>query len=172
MSDHYPSMTLMYSCLAALNFIAEISPAESPIDSSRSLPQDPFKLPSIPSESEFDWVCKPPPSSRAITQGQTFKRCERSLKVMFPLRPAGHQEAQQRADGDSSPEAAQDPSHDLSGDPVLNPALKPVLNLCPSSGPDKGPCRAHRLGGRHRFYRTDSDEGSEDNAEEGLTGGH
>ncbi|GFF44471.1 hypothetical protein IFM46972_07558 [Aspergillus udagawae] len=164
--DQYPSSAQVYQTFAAWVFIADISPAESPSDLSESPARDSFPLPSMPSEFdwvEFDWVCEPPPSSRAITQGRMFEVCEHDLDVMFPLQQSGH--PQQRGGDESSPEAAQDTSHDLSVGSSPEHSLEHSSESPSQALPDltgeavQPPRRPARF-----FYGTDSeDESSDDN---------
>ncbi|GAQ10151.1 probable arabinan endo-1,5-alpha-L-arabinosidase A [Aspergillus lentulus] len=152
---------------AALGLIAEISPVERSFDLSESPARDSFSLPSMPSEFdwvEFDWVCEPPPSSKAITQGRTFEDCDHDLAVMFPLKQSGH--PQQRGDDESSPEAAQDPSHDLRAGSSPEHSLEHSRESPSQSRPDltgeaiQPPRRPARF-----FYGTDSEDVSSDDNE-------
>ncbi|KAF7172830.1 hypothetical protein CNMCM5623_004959 [Aspergillus felis] len=166
--DQYPSNASVYQAFAAWLFIADISPAESSSDLSESPARDPFPLPSMPSEFdwvEFDWVCEPPPSSRAITQGRTFEDCEHDLNVMDPRPQSGH--TPQRGDDESSPEAAQGPSHDLSGgsgpeDGTESPS-QPGADLTGEA------VQPPRLPARRFFYGTPSEDESSDDDEWNTT---
>ncbi|GFF22365.1 uncharacterized WD repeat-containing protein alr2800 [Aspergillus udagawae] len=164
--DNYHYNAPVLQEFAALGFIAEISPVERSFDLSKSPARDSFSLPSMPSDFdwvEFDWICEPPPSSKAITQGRTFEDCDHDLAVMFPLQQSGH--PQQRGDDESSPEAAQDPSHDLSAGSSPEHSLEHSRESPSQPRPDltgeavQQPRRPARF-----FYGTDSeDESSDDN---------
>ncbi|GFF54121.1 uncharacterized WD repeat-containing protein alr2800 [Aspergillus lentulus] len=165
--DHYHYNAPLLQGFAALGLIAEISPVERSFDLSESPARDSFSLPSMPSEFdwvEFDWVCEPPPSSKAITQGRTFEDCDHDLAVMFPLKQSGH--PQQRGDDESSPEAAQDPSHDLRAGSSPEHSLDHSRESPSQSRPDltgeaiQPPRRPARF-----FYGTDSEDVSSDDNE-------
>ncbi|RHZ48191.1 uncharacterized protein CDV56_101469 [Aspergillus thermomutatus] len=157
--QHFTSNAMVYEAFTALFFIARFPLVESSLDPSQPLSQHPFKLPRVPHEKEFSWVCEPPPSSRAITQGRSFEQCGPSLEAMLSAQQGAQQKTQQRPDKVCSQEDVLDLRHEPSPEASPEPPSQPHPDL---TGEPEEP---HRLGARRFFYGTDSDEESEDDSQ-------